>query len=102
MMRMFLRTKNETPVLRRLALRGATIMSFDARGCMATDHQFQWIGVVVGFEGTAYAGTAARVKIMKRADNHHDIRDEDLGYELEPIDNIALQELNPGLWAIYR
>jgi hypothetical protein len=85
---------------RKRALQGATILSFDCRGCMASDHQLMWVGVVEGFEPTRHAGEAARVKIIKR--DHVDIRDQDLGVELEPIANGALQELAPKLWAVYR
>lgn len=85
---------------RKMALKGATVLSFDCRGCMATDHQLQWVGVVEGFEPTRFAGEAARVKIIKKG--HVDIRDEDLGVSLEPIANGALQELAPKLWAVYR
>lgn len=33
-----------------LSLRGATVVAFDCEGCMAHDHQLQYIGRVDGFE----------------------------------------------------
>ena len=87
---------------RKRALVGATVLSFECNGCMATDHDFQWVGVVEGFEMTRYAGEAARVWIIKKGNGPGDVRDGDLGTTLEPVSNGSLQELAPNLWAVYR
>jgi hypothetical protein len=89
-------------VTRKRALIDATVIAFDCRGCMATDHQFMWVGVVVGFEMTRFAGEAAKVRIIKKGNGPGDARDGTLGFELEPIENGALQQLAPKLWAVYR
>jgi hypothetical protein len=39
---------------------------------------------VESFEPTRFAGEAARVKVIKK--DHVDLRDQDLGYEIEPIE----------------
>jgi hypothetical protein len=87
-------------MLKRSKLMGATIIRFDCRGCMASDHRFEWIGYVEGFEKSKHAGTVARVKIVKRDGMPTDYRDEDLGYRLEAIHNGGLQELAPKLWMV--
>lgn len=83
-------------------LEGAIILSFDCRGCMAEDHQLEWVGQVVGREETRYAGPAVRVKIIKRNGAAGDWRDGDMGESIEPITNSALQQLAPKLFAVYR
>jgi hypothetical protein len=91
---------NDARLKRRLA--NATVVSFDARGCMAHDHQFKWIGVVSGFEPTRYAGVAARVRVVKVSVYPGDCRDGDLGTELCPINDTCLQELAPGRFILVR
>jgi hypothetical protein len=84
----------------KLALRDATVISVECRGCMASDHRIQWIGKVEGFETTAHAGEAARVRILKR--DNVDARDADLGVSLEALGNGGFQEIAPKVWAVYR
>jgi len=84
---------------RKSQLKNALMLSFRCDGCMASDHKFQWIGTVTGFEKTRFAGWAAQVKIIKR-DNAGDWRDDDQGYEIVPISEPQL--LASDLFAIYR
>ncbi|TPJ51639.1 MULTISPECIES: hypothetical protein [unclassified Mesorhizobium] len=81
-------------------LRNSLIICFRCDGCMGTDHNFQWIGTVVGFEKTRFAGEAAQVRIIKR-DTHGDWRDGSQGFELVTLGEKP-QKLAPALYAVYR
>jgi hypothetical protein len=85
---------------RRKALEGATVVAFDCRGCMAENHQFDYLGIVEGFEPTRYAGDAARIRVLKR--DNQDYRDVDLGTTLEIVSNGSLQQLGPKLFVMFR
>jgi hypothetical protein len=89
-------------IKRRAELRDAVVVKFDARGCMAHDHVFVYVGVVEGFESTRLAGTAARIRLLKRGRYNADIRDEDLGTDLHPILDTCLQKIRPGLFFLVR
>lgn len=83
-------------------IRGVSVIGFVSKGCMAHVHQFSYLGKVVGFEDTRFAGKAARVQVIKRGDDGIDYRDADLGFEIEPIHNPAFYEIAPDLWMIIR
>lgn len=81
--------------------RGAVVVAFDCRGCMADDHRFMWIGTVTGYSPNANAGESVVVKINKSDKAHGDSRDRDLGTERPVWDNGAFQKLAPNLYALY-
>ncbi|RWB08749.1 MAG: hypothetical protein EOQ39_18945 [Mesorhizobium sp.] len=81
-------------------LKGSLVTMFRCDGCMGTDHKFQWIGTVTGFEMTRYAGWAAQVRIIKR-DNAGDWRDGDQGYEIVTLGE-SIQKLAPNLYGVFR
>lgn len=84
------------PKMQRTLAVGDTILAFDCRGCMATDHHFDYVGKVVGFRETRYAGMAAVVKVIKYM--NRDNRDNTFEDRLEPVGNSCIQWMSPGLW----
>ena len=83
------------------ALKNALVMRIDCEGCMASDHQFRWIGRVVGFEESHHCpGGVARIQVIKR-DRSGDWRDDDQGIEKCAVADGALQELSPGFFIKY-
>ncbi|MES0134541.1 hypothetical protein NKJ88_06195 [Mesorhizobium sp. M0016] len=80
-------------------LKDSLVIQFNCDGCMASDHNFKWIGTVTGFEMTRFAGEAAQVKIIKR-DNAGDWRDGNQGYEIVVLGEV--QELAPGLYGVFK
>lgn len=87
---------------KRHGLRNAIVVAYQCDGCMASEHNFKWIGRVEGFEMTRYAGEAARVRVLKRVDDHRDVRDTDLGTELAIVDDASLQQIEPGLFFYFQ
>lgn len=87
---------------KREMLRNAIIISFEMRGCMASESVFQYVGKVIGYEQTRFAGEAVVVQVLKKF-GPGDYRDgDDLGTMLEPISNNCLQKIGPKLWIVTR
>lgn len=80
--------------------KGDIVIRFDCNGCMASDHQFRWIGKVVTFEPSRYSGQMAVVQIFKR-DTWGDIRDRDEGVERVAIEDKSLQIVK-NIWILFK
>lgn len=85
---------------KRECLRNAIVIGFEARGCMASEHQFRYIGKVIGYEQTRFAGEAVVIQVLKKEAG--DYRDCEQGTTLEPISNPCLQMLGPRLFMVVR
>lgn len=85
---------------KRKLLRGATVVKFDCRGCMAHDHVMVWIGKV---EEVAPGLQNTKVRIIKDpARSPSDARDVDLGYEWITAEDASLQWVASGLFFWFR
>jgi hypothetical protein len=82
-------------------MQGATVISFDAEGCMASDHVFKWVGTIESFE-SAERYTYAIVKVAKRAGVAHDVRDKGLGHAKVLVEAGDFQYIGPGLYFVFR
>lgn len=81
---------------------GDVVVSFDCRGCMATDHVFEWIGRVESIgemkpPNERYGMVI--VEILKV--EHRDCRAHCLGKAEVPIIG-DLQEISRGVWVWFR
>lgn len=82
---------------------GDIVIKFQCDGCMASDHQFQWVGEIIRFadgNGTMAGYHFATVKIIKRG--NQDIRDQDLGTERVVLDEGSFQRLSANLFGYYK
>lgn len=77
---------------------GSTVMAFECRGCMAEDHVFLWAGVVEGFQDQVRDPKAV-IDVLK--EGRRDRRDGNLGRQVVAIHDPALQELSPGIFALF-
>lgn len=84
---------------RRRALLGVTVLSFDCRGCMAEQHDFEWVGQIVRFEDK-WNQPHAVARVLKRA--NMDCRDHALGEVFIPLHDTQLQQLHGTVWAWFR
>ncbi len=86
----------------------ATVIKFECNGCMASDHRFEWVGVVYDFEHGMLSGeplgrwTAALIQVAKSEHRHGDIRDGFVGHERVIIEDSSLQFISPGLYFYYK
>ncbi len=86
----------------------ATVVKFNCEGCMASDHQFQWIGRIYDFErnvqiyGSRQLLTYGLVQIDKHNDRHGDIRDGFCGHERVILEDSSLQMIRSGLYFLYK
>lgn len=90
---------------KKLSLVGAFVACIDCRGCMAEDHQIEFIGRYTGFgEFPNNVGEYVEVKILKVAGNPYDIRDNetDLGRMMIPVADSCLQQIVPGFFCWFR
>lgn len=83
---------------RRWDLQGHTVVGIRANGCMASDHQFEWVGVVVSQDlepvyGSPRDEELVTVRILYRQGDHN--RDN-LGKER--MIRASLQQLAQGVW----
>lgn len=92
----------------RKRLIGSTVVNFDCRGCMASDHRLKYIGTVTGIEADPFNALSwsshvwwARVKIVKYGSDGFDLRDRDLGETFELAEPSHLQEIGPRLFFAY-
>lgn len=85
--------------MRRRKLLGAVVTAFDCRGCMGHSHVFQWVGRIDRFE-ERWGRPQAVVTILKRG--NRDIRDCDLGHEHIDLHDSCLQEINRGVYGLFR
>lgn len=84
---------------RRWKLNGAVVTAFDCRGCMAENHVFLWVGRIDRFE-EHYGRPQAVVTILKRC--NRDIRNSDLGREHIDLHDPCLQEINRGVYGLFK
>jgi hypothetical protein len=86
---------------------GATFVYFDCRGCMASDHRFEWVGVGDHFALAESSPGQERwrqrivIRVVKRKDTG-DFRDQDLGFESYFPGDGTIQLLAPGLYVIFK
>lgn len=85
--------------MRRRKLLGAVVTAFDRRGGMAEDHVFQWVGRIDRFE-ERWGRPQAVVTILKRG--NRDIRSGDLSYEHIDLHDSCLQEINRGVYGLFK
>ena len=92
----------------RKQLQNATVIKFDARGCMASDHVFQWVGTIYDFEDGNLSGeprgswTAALIQVAKSDARTGDIRDGFVGHERVIVEDGSLQYISPGLYFYFK
>lgn len=84
---------------------GDTVVSFEAHGCMAEQHVFQWVGVVESFHNVgSFHGSKwkrqwyAEVRPVKFEEHHTDERDVKYHAYHCYLDDPALQRLPSGIW----
>lgn len=79
-----------------------SVIAFDARGCMADEHIFLWMGEVHSF-GVQERGERLNMlacRVVKRG--NLDYRDRDLGFERICLDDTCLNRIASGLWTFIK
>lgn len=76
---------------KKVDLTDAIVLYIQCDGCMAHVHNFKWIGRVVGFEMSQYAGEVAVVDVFK--DGNTDWRDGNVGVRQVAVADGSLQKL---------
>lgn len=82
------------------------VIKFECRGCMASDHRWEWIGELVeqqpNHRFSNFVGTNGVVRVLKHRDVNGDIRDHDLGTQHVVMEDGSLQLIRPGLYFYYK
>jgi len=79
-------------------LKGKKIIKFTTHGCMGNDHEFDYIGVIIGkkrLDGSKYL----EVKVLK--DNMRELRDKPEEPRFELIPAWYIQDIGNGTFVIY-
>lgn len=85
-------------------MKGKTIIHFKQHGCMASTHEFDWIGVIIGVTYPIYCGGKMfyKVKVLKNKKGYElrDVKsDDEIIYEEVP--SWYLQNLGGDFYCFY-
>lgn len=86
--------------------KGDIVVKFHCNGCMATEHDFQYVGKIIKIyrkkigNGGKKKYKFCNIKILKA--DHYDVRDGVLGDCEELVDDGSFQQISKKVWCIFK